>query len=372
MRIAHVSDTHLGYSAFGRVDEQSGLNLREVDFYRAFEECVDKVIQLKPDALLHSGDLFDSVRPSNRALSFTLDQFARVSQAGIPVVVIAGNHSTPKLRETGSVFKVFEHLKDVHPVFKGEYESIELGGLMVHALPHCEGEVLQREAEKMRPSGSHLNAGMIHVGIASIQEFRMGEFNELMLPVSALNEKLDYIALGHYHGFVHVTRNATYSGSTERLSFSEARDKKGFVMVDLAKGKKEFVPLHPRPMLDLPPIDAKRMDADELRRELKNKIESHELDGKLVRLIVRNVTSPVYRAIDHAWLRSATAKAMHFDARFEVVQEGVSLQSASTYIDSLEKEFVSFLDHYPVEKVDKERLRSKGLEYLQRGLEESD
>src|SRR4030042_6317452 len=120
MRIVHVSDTHLGFSAFSKVDEASGLNLREMDFYKAFEEFLDLAPRAKPDLVLHTGDLFDSVRPSNRALSLAVEQLLRFSESEIPVVLIAGNHSTPKPRETGSVFRLFEHLKGIYPIYKGE------------------------------------------------------------------------------------------------------------------------------------------------------------------------------------------------------------------------------------------------------------
>lgn len=372
MRIAHVADTHLGFSAYGKVDDASGLNQREVDFYRAFEQCVDKIIGAKVDAVVHAGDLFDSVRPSNRAISFALDQFARISEAGIPVVVIAGNHSTPKLRETGSVFRILEHLDDLHPIYKGEYESIELGDLMVHAVPHSDGETLGREMTKIRPSTAHKNIGVLHIGVASIQDFRMGEFNEQVVPVSALNEELDYIALGHYHGHVDVTMNAAYSGSTERLSFSEAGDAKGFSIVDLERRKREFVPLPSRPMLDLESIDGMRMTAEELRAAISSAIEALELDDKIIRLIVKNVAPTAYKALNHNWLRSATSAAMHFETRFDLAQEGNSLQRASAHIDSLEKEFVSHIENRPIEGTDKEALKAKGLEYLRRGLEASD
>ena len=322
--------------------------------------------------MVHAGDLFDSVRPSNRAISFALDQFARLSEAGIPVVVVAGNHSTPKLRETGSVFKILEHLDDIHPVYKGEYESVEIGDLMVHAVPHSDGETLQKEISKMYPSDRHKNVGVLHAGIASIQDFRMGEFNELIVPVSALDEDLDYIALGHYHCHVNVTRNAAYSGSTERLSFCEAGDEKGFAIVDLERKKREFVTTPTRTMIDLEPIDARRMSAEELRAAIAASVDDLDLGGKIVRLVVKNVPSPSYRAMDHNWLRSATASAMHFEAKFELAQETASLQRASAHIDSLEKEFVSFIEDRPVENADKDALKAKGLEYLRRGLEASD
>ncbi|RLF47403.1 MAG: exonuclease SbcCD subunit D, partial [Thermoplasmata archaeon] len=66
MKILHVADTHIGYSAYHKVNE-SGLNQREVDVYNAFEQFVDYAVEKKPDLIVHSGDLFDTVRPTNRA-----------------------------------------------------------------------------------------------------------------------------------------------------------------------------------------------------------------------------------------------------------------------------------------------------------------
>ena len=233
MRIVHVSDTHLGFSAFSKVDEASGLNLREIDFYRAFEEFVDLALKARPDLVLHTGDLFDSVRPSNRALTLAVEQLLRFSEAEIPVVLIAGNHSTPKLRETGSVFRLFEHLKGIYPIYKGEYERLDIGEATVHALPHCEPETMIKELVKFAPTKKKYNLGMLHAGVSSLRMFRMGEFNESIVPSSMLRTDLDYFALGHYHNYCDVTKNAFYSGSTERLSFAEAGESKGFVLVDL-------------------------------------------------------------------------------------------------------------------------------------------
>jgi DNA repair exonuclease SbcCD nuclease subunit len=371
MRIIHVSDTHLGFSAFSKVDEASGLNLREMDFYRAFEEFVDLALKAKPDLVLHTGDLFDSVRPSNRALSLALEQLLRFSESGIPVVLIAGNHSTPKLRETGSVFRLFEHLKDVYPIYKGEYERLDIGEAAVHALPHCEPEIMNKELAKFSPAKKRYNLGMLHAGVSSLRMFRMGEFNESIVPSSMLRTDLDYFALGHYHNYCDVTKNAYYSGSTERLSFAEAGEKKGFVLVDLAKRKQEFRALHSRPMVDLLPINARTLDAVGLRSEISSLLQSVDMEGKLVRMQIRCLPSSLYKSIDFHWLRSLTSSALHFEPKLDLVPEDSSVQSTGSSIDSLEKEWVSFLESHPLERANKDRIRERGLRYLQEA-EESD
>jgi len=349
-----------------------GLNQREVDTYRAFEAFVDKALELRPDVVLHSGDLFDTVRPSNRALGFALEQLVRLSEAGIPVVLIAGNHSTPRIRETGSAFRLFEHLPNVYPVYKGAYERVTLGDLTVHAVPHTDGEAFKENlAELSRSAGTRYEVAMLHAGVVGFKEFRMNEFNEQIIDSCYLRDDLDYIALGHYHQHYDVARNAAYSGSTERFSFAEAGQEKGFLLVDLDAGKRQLIALPTRPMVDLGPIDAKRLDASSLKAEVEARLD-RDLTGKIVRLVVRNVPRAAYEALDFRRIKELAAGAVHFEPRFEIDRENVSIQSGTATISSLEQEFVSFLERYPVEGVSKDAVRAQGLEYLKRGLEGSD
>lgn len=370
MRIVHVADTHIGYSAYRKVDE-NGFNLREMDVYKAFQEFVDQVLEIKPDVILHCGDLFDSVRPTNRALSFALDQIIRISDAGIPMVIIAGNHCTPRLRETGSVFRLFEHLDHVHPVYRGACEEVQIGDLTVHAIPHSDGETFKEQLENLKSSGTKYNVAMMHAGVVGFSVFKMNEFNEQLVPTSYLSQDFDYIALGHFHENCQVAKNAEYSGSTERFSFAEARHKKGFVVLDLESKKKEFRRLDPREMLDLGPLDAFDLDGSSLRLEMERVLEKNELKDKIVRLKVTNLLPSVYKTIDFRQLRELTTEAVHFEPKFDIVQDRVSVQGETLVLNSIEQEFVSFLNRYPVEKVDKEIVRTKGVDYIQRGMEES-
>ena len=376
MRIVHVSDSHLGYTAYRRVCDDDcafkGLNQREVDTYLSFQAFVDRVLELHPDAVLHSGDLFDTVRPSNRALAFALEQLVRLSEAGIPVVIIAGNHSTPRIRETGSAFRLFEHLPNVFPVYKGAYERITIGDLTVHAAPHADGEAFKSMLPSLTRCGdTTYEVGMLHAGAVGLKEFRMNEFNEQIVDSCYLRGDLDYIAMGHYHENCDVTANAAYSGSIEHFSFAEAGQPKGFLCVDLEAGKRTLVELPARPMMDLQPIDGRRLDAASLTAEIESRLD-RDLDGMIVRLMVRNLPRATYEALNFRKIRDLAAGAMHFEPRFEIDRENVSIQAGNATINSLEQEFVSFLERYPVESVDKDALRLQGLEYLKRGLEGSD
>ncbi|MCX6650637.1 MAG: exonuclease SbcCD subunit D [Methanomassiliicoccales archaeon] len=367
MRIAHIADTHVGFYAYRRSDPETGINQREVDVYQAFVRMVDSIIEKRPDIVLHAGDLFDSVRPSNRALSVVLEQLLRLSKEKIPVVLIAGNHSTPRLRETGSVFRLFEHIEGVHPVYTQGMHRLEFGDLQVTAFPHQDKESMMAALQDWNRGKHRFEVGMLHAGIQGLSRYSMGEANELNLPSSLLNLDADYIALGHFHDQEEITKNAWYSGSLERMSFAEAGQKKGYIMVDLERKRKEFVDLKTRPMYSLAPVSAKGKDATELQKELTAALESVEQEGALVRLVVQDIPSSTYRSLDLNALRKIGEKAIHLEIKTEIVQESNSVQWRSTSLDSMDKEFESYLMQVSVERMDKEQLRTRGLDYIRRG-----
>jgi DNA repair exonuclease SbcCD nuclease subunit len=61
-----------------------------------FLQAVDEILRKKPYALVHSGDLFDTVKPKIRPYTTVLKALERLHAAGIPFVIIAGNHSMVK------------------------------------------------------------------------------------------------------------------------------------------------------------------------------------------------------------------------------------------------------------------------------------
>ena len=108
MRLVHLSDLHLGYRQYQRLTP-AGLNQREADVARAMQRAIDATIALAPDVVVLAGDIFHTVRPSNPAILFAFHQFARLTRE-LPratVVMVAGNHDTPRAAETGGILRLF-------------------------------------------------------------------------------------------------------------------------------------------------------------------------------------------------------------------------------------------------------------------------
>ena len=368
MRVLHLADTHLGYSAYRKVTEE-GVNQREIDVYDAFIQCIDYAVKTKPDLVLHAGDLFDSVRPTNRAITVALQQILRLSKENIPFIVISGNHETPKLKETGNIFSIFEHLDHVYPIHNNRYETISLKNkdetVMIHAIPQCQNpKEFEINLKKItRDKKADFNVLMAHGAVAGIKEFKMNEFNELFIPVKNLQEEFDYIALGHYHMYTKLQENAFYAGSTEHLSFTEADSQKGYLEISLGqKLKHRFIPIKTRIMIDAPSLDCSTLRIEQILQKVKETIQCIDPKDKIIRVRLENIPSHIQRGIDFHQMRDLGKNAVHFEIKPTTIKTGDAALSKDTMMKSLADEFEKFLttQQYPGKKI----LLNLGLHYI--------
>ncbi|MFA5101546.1 MAG: exonuclease SbcCD subunit D [Candidatus Thermoplasmatota archaeon] len=374
MRILHCADTHLGYSAYRKTTEE-GVNQREMDVYNTFTQCVDYALQTKPDVVLHAGDLFDSVRPSNRAITVALQQILRLSVENIPFVVISGNHETPKLKETGNIFNIFEHLNQVYPIHRNRYEAISLKikdkTVLIHAIPHCQSpKEFESNFKKIKiEKNADFNLLLAHGAVADIKEFKMNEFNELFIPVKNLKEEFDYIALGHYHQYTKLQENVFYVGSTEHFSFTEANVQKGVLQIDLKQPlKHRFIPLKTRIMIDPPPLDCSTLRIDQIIQKVKEIIQTIDPSDKIIRIRLENIPIHLQRGIDYHQIRNLAKTAVHFEIKTTSLKNDVTSLNESYKLKSLADEFEKFLTTQ--QYAEKKMLLSLGLQYIHKHEEQ--
>jgi DNA repair exonuclease SbcCD nuclease subunit len=317
MKILHLADTHLGFRQFsGQLDPVRKLNQRECDVYAVWHAAVDIAIKREVDAVVHAGDLFDSARPSPRALSEALDAFARLRDADIPVIVIAGNHETPRFRSGGSVFEVLERF-GVHAVWR-EPQSVRIGTAAFHAVPHeSDPDQLRTDVESLRlDAAAEHNVLVVHCGIQALPRPTYAEVNQIELDPDVLAEAgFDYVALGHLHRFQAPQVNALYPGSLERLDFADLEGEKAAVEIDLAAGAGApgFVTRHPlrtRPLIDVQ-IDCGGCDPTSVLERVEAELTAHELDGAVVRLRLGSLQRDVYHALDFDRLDELCAPCLH-------------------------------------------------------------
>ena len=254
LRIAHLADTHLGYRALSKTDPITGRNQRSVDIERAFVATIDDLLARNIDLVIHAGDLFQHPRPVFSAIGVAIRQFRRLEAAGIPTVVIGGNHDTPRMRASGSVFGLLAAaLPDIRFAGGYEMEFFRPQGMdtVLTLMPH--GSLTNPEPPLPLPTPGQRNILVTHglapsVGLDTVRR----EPGEEALSNEMLDAGFDYIALGHFHAFHQPpgTSNAWYSGATERMGWGDQHNTPGYALVELGESDRSVthIPLPTRPM----------------------------------------------------------------------------------------------------------------------------
>ncbi len=376
MRFIHFADTHLGFSDLAKVDPQTGVNRREQDFYDAWWRVIEAILLHKPDFVLHAGDLFQSPRPNNRAIAVALAGLQQLQAANIPFVVVAGNHSTPRIRATGNIFEALSVLPVVRAAYKGAYEKIVLAGAggqsscAIHCLPHCSlsEELEQAYAELRWEQAATWNILLSHGAwrAAGKIDTRMGEFNEQMLedPETRLNLNFDYIALGHYHRFLAINDHTFYSGSTERTSFNEAGYTSGYIVGDLTTREWRYHQIPARPMLRLRPVNAKGKSREEIMAEVAQR-STADLAEAMVSLELQQLSRDLYLQLDFAALDRLFPQVFHFDRQISLETTAVNERSSVTpALGSLREEFARHLQKHADGSLPIAELERLGAQFL--------
>jgi DNA repair protein SbcD/Mre11 len=369
VRLIHFSDTHLGHQQYPRTDA-NGLNQREQDIYAAFHAIVDHAVATKADLVVHAGDLFDGVRPSNRALAQAMEGFLKLSNAGIPTVLIAGNHEHPKLRETGSPFRLFAHLPNVHPVYQGHRETVVLQAngrtVRVHAVPQCAGqqEVAQEIAGAPTATDGGIDLLVVHGAVTTLEAIPQAEFNELSLDPSWFTP-FHYVALGHFHGLQQAAGNAWYCGAPERVSMAEAGQEKGFLEVTFppvppasdpsgvpAPPDVRFMVVEGRPYADLPVLHADGLQGMAVVAAAREGLQRVP-PGAVARLRIEGLAPALRTTLDRTAIAAAGKHLMHLQLVAGFEGQSAAAPGASGF-RGLVAAFESFAAATPMVGVDRD------------------
>jgi DNA repair protein SbcD/Mre11 len=325
VRLVHLSDLHLGYRQYQRLTP-AGINQREADVARAFRNAIEKTIELAPDLVVIAGDIFHNVRPTNPAILTAFSQFARLRERlpNAMVVLVAGNHDTPRTAETGCILKLFEPLGI--EVVDAEPRRITDAGrsLSILAVPDSGG----RRPALSPEAGYRHNVLLLHGEVEGVIPDHAKITDRASVTIS--NEELgadrwSYVALGHYHVYRQVAPNAYYSGSIDYTSanawgeLAEERESriggKGIIEHDLATGEHRFHELpNVRRWVDLPALSARGLSSAELDTAIRTAVEQCEggIDEQVVRLLARDVPRHIARDLDQKALREYRRRALHF------------------------------------------------------------
>jgi exonuclease SbcD len=269
LKILHFADLHLGVETYGHLDSATGLSSRLLDFLNALDQVVDYALEKQVDLVLFCGDAYRSREPTQTHQREFARRINRLSQGGIPIFLLVGNHDLPNATFRATTTEIFDTLavKNVYvsnrpqiyliPTNSGTVQIISLPWLRRSALLTREETknltfdqmnqrlqqvltgVISANASKLDPALPAILAAHVWVAGANVREgseksMVIGQEHTLLLS-NVAHPAFDYVALGHIHKHqvLNINPPVVYPGSLERLDFSEEKDDKGFYLVEI-------------------------------------------------------------------------------------------------------------------------------------------
>ena len=364
IKILHLSDIHMGSGfSHGKVNPETGLNTRLEDFVNTLSKCIDRAIGQDPknpnaepvDLVIFAGDAFPDATPPPYVQEVFAKQFRRLADAKIPAVLLVGNHDQHSQGNGGASLCIYRTLAvpgfivgdriDNHCISTrhGDIQVITLPWLTRSTLltrPETEGlslaevnellikrlePVLEAEVRSLDPNiptvlVGHLMADRANFGAERLLAVGRG----FTIPLSLLiRPEFDYVALGHVHKHQNLNPSnnppVIYPGSIERVDFSEEKEDKGYLLVELEKGKVkwEFCPL---PVRSFCTIEVDASKENEPQQAILGAIAKRKIEDAVVRLIYK-LRSEQLDLITTTTLHLALQEAHSYTIRPELVSQ---------------------------------------------------
>lgn len=294
MKFFHLSDLHIG-------KQLHRYNLKE-DQQVILKEVITYAKELRPDAIVIAGDIYDKSVPSAEAVNVFDEFLTDLSEITpeIPILIISGNHDSPdRLKYASEILKRHhiylagnvperpeEHIEKVtlHDAY-GEVDFYLLPfmkpayvkNIFVDGTPETYSdavkEIIKREKIDYKDKRNVLVSHQFYVGekaespeTCDSEVFSVGGIDNV--DIGSVKE-FDYVALGHLHGAQCIGKpEIRYCGTLLKYSVSESTQNKSLTVVTLkAKGEKpeiENYPLHP-----LRDVRKKKGTLDEIIKEFR-------------------------------------------------------------------------------------------------------
>lgn len=394
IQLIHVSDIHFGSGeSHGRLNTETGLNVRFEDFVQALDKVVTYTLENKADVFLFSGDAYKNASPDPIYQKMFAQQLKRLSDEGVKTILVVGNHDQI-LRSTQShAMSVFQSLEVPGVLTIDKPMSLKIdtrnGAFQLIGLPHVTRHNIMTLDKYANLSAAQLDDVLIHhvhdllksyyeelnpeipsvvTAHMSVDKALAGIEEELLIGYTLtfpndifINEKIDYVALGHIHKYQVVRQEKpriVYAGSLERVDFGEEKEDKGFVHVHLERNKTTsvFHSIGPRPFITID-LDTTRMAADaDITAALVKKVQKEKISGCVLRVRYKIDSERIQEVQEHE-INAAARDCLSIRVQPEIVPEkmrGRLPELTESSVTSPIKALETYLDEVAPEK--KERL----------------
>jgi DNA repair protein SbcD/Mre11 len=248
VRLLLLADTHLGFDRPRRPRVERPR--RGEDFFDRYRDALAPALAGEVDAVVHGGDLlFRSRVPASLVVEAMAPLF-RVADAGVPVILVPGNHERSRIP-----FPLLSRHAGVHVLDRPRTVELELAG---------QGVAFGGFPYRHRMAGGGFRAALAESGLlesraairvlclhqlvegarVGVQDFVFRRAPDV-IRARDLPAEVAVVLSGHVHRGQLLTRDLAgrplpspfaYPGSTERTSFDEREERKGFLRLWLREG----------------------------------------------------------------------------------------------------------------------------------------
>ena len=320
IKILHLADLHLGVENYGRVDPETGLHSRLLDYLVRLDEAIDVGLSENVDAVIIAGDIYKNRTPNPTHQREFAKRVRRLREAGLPVFILVGNHDVSPAAGRAHSIEIFHTLAlegvtvaarpGVHRIQtrNGPFQIIALPWVTRHnlltkddlrlvSIREVDSMLLQRVDRFLQQAVDDRDPalptvlcvhGTIHGAVTGAEQQMMLD-RDLVLPKSVVSlPGIDYVALGHIHRHQSLGEHppVVYPGSIERVDFGEEREDKGVVIVELEQGHTswKFHKLAARPFVTIE-VDVRSSPAPQAR--VAQAIDKRNVQDAVVRVRVQ-------------------------------------------------------------------------------------
>lgn len=307
-RIAHLADLHVGFSHLN-AKAADGRNQRLVDFEQAALLAADEVVRLEPDLAVVAGDFFHETNLYPAALSGAVQFCERLAAAGIPLIVIGGNHDEA---ESQGRYNSLRFLADHHNVqLHLDQGHLDIADVRLHLVSYRVLSRAQRgrgDLEAFEFSSTGPNVLVAHGYAPGIGVPEIPEGTETLIPPEWLvDPRFSLCLLGHIHHHGEIADHVFYAGSTERRNFGEHAERPGFYIHEVSgDGQTSSQSIYideiaaergislPRPMLNYE-LDTAELTVEEASEQVEKWIDEAP-EGSMLRVVLYNVSAELDRS----------------------------------------------------------------------------
>ncbi|WP_336489500.1 metallophosphoesterase family protein [Methylobacterium nigriterrae] len=230
----HAADLHLG-------SPLAGLALKDADIARrfasagrrAFEDLVSQAIEIGAAFLIVAGDVYDGDWADNTIGLFFARQVARLDRAGIPVILVRGNHDAESVITKAITLPASVR---TYPTTRADTHRFEHLRVALHGRSFPNRAVEENYALSYPEAvPGWFNIGVLHTsctGHAAHATYAPCSIADLQ------GRGYDYWALGHVHDYAELCRDpwVVFPGNLQGRSIREC-GAKGAVAVEVADGR---------------------------------------------------------------------------------------------------------------------------------------